>query len=80
MCLHYFYDPWKIYAYATMGDQKVSFKANKNVKVERGFLSHKQLFSLFENPSYVIHSQHISAQIGHYQVVCEKYTNDDGIL
>jgi hypothetical protein len=43
-------------------------------KVGRGGLrSHKQLCLLF-------HLQHVLAQIGHCQVICEKYTNDDGIL
>jgi hypothetical protein len=34
--------------------------------------SQEQMFLLF-------HSQHVSAQIGHYQVLREKYANDDGI-
>jgi hypothetical protein len=34
--------------------------------------SHKQMFLLF-------HRQHFSAQIGHHQVIGEKYTNYDGI-
>jgi hypothetical protein len=34
--------------------------------------SHKQMFLLF-------HSQHVSAQINHHQVMREKYTNDDWI-
>jgi hypothetical protein len=36
-------------------------------------LSHKQMSLLFD-------SQHVSAQIGHHQVIFEEYTNDDGII
>jgi hypothetical protein len=35
-----------------------------------GLLSHKNMFLLF-------HSQYVSVQISHHQVIREEYTNDD---
>jgi hypothetical protein len=37
-----------------------------------GLPPHKQMFLLS-------HSQHVLAQIGHYQVIHEEFANDDGI-
>jgi hypothetical protein len=42
------------------------------IKME-GLPSHRQMFLL-------INSQHVSAQIGHHQVILEEYTNGDAIF
>jgi hypothetical protein len=42
---------------------------NKNGEI---FLSYKQMILLFHS--------HVSAHRGHHQVICEKYTNGDGIM
>jgi hypothetical protein len=46
---------------------------NTNENGKCGVTSHTQMLLVYN-------SQHVSAQIGHHQVVLEEYTNVDGIL
>jgi hypothetical protein len=48
-----------------------SFQISRRIKMD-GLLSHKEIFIL-------MNSQNVSAQMGHHQVIVEKYTNGDGI-